>query len=426
MHNAASPTSSLPPFVRTPSSKSPGRGVEAAPRLLEACFGSAKTTIRQATVPGVVDVQAAQTHYSTGFALLMPMSASVTVACRPSDATTSRIVFAADAGPWTAASGADDPPGADAPSWHHLLHHLLYGNGQENPPGWTPSADSDQPQSYDVAVVSGIPGSAQDAYFAALALAVARALGRAPQMPGTDDSGISRVRSDVLPALRDAIEAATDRPTSIASLIASHAGAGAPFTLVDTGTFEFLPVQTDAREALDWAVIDPDRPAARSPEWHRDVRTRADEALAILRERGFDGLRSFRNVEHRDLNRALDRLPEELQPITRHLVTENRRVQKHVAAMRRGDWQMIGALLLMSHASLRDHLEGTTRLADEVIEAVESMTLKGVYGACMTSRDGLILVTGRPHALDDLLDTIPDTVSRAADDAGADLHTLRP
>jgi hypothetical protein len=44
----------------------------------------------------------------------------------------------------------------------------------------------------------------------------------------------------------------------------------------------------------------------------------------------------------------------------------------------------------------------------------------------MTSRDGLILVTGRPHALDDLLDTIPDTVSRAADDAGADLHTLRP
>jgi len=101
-------------------------------------------------------------------------------------------------------------------------------------------------------------------------------------------------------------------------------------------------------------------------------------------------------------------------------------VQKHVAAMRRGDWQMIGALLLMSHASLRDHLEGTTRLADEVIEAVESMTLKGVYGACMTSRDGLILVTGRPHALDDLLDTIPDTVSRAADDAGADLHTLRP
>jgi galactokinase len=101
-------------------------------------------------------------------------------------------------------------------------------------------------------------------------------------------------------------------------------------------------------------------------------------------------------------------------------------VQKHVAAMRRGDWQMIGALLLMSHASLRDALEGTTDLSDEVVEAVESMMLDGAYGACMTSRDGLILVTGRPHALDNLLDAIPTTVSEAASAAGAELHTLRP
>ncbi|PEN13426.1 hypothetical protein CRI94_08875 [Longibacter salinarum] len=393
--------------------------------MLEACFGGGDSPVQQATVAGVVDVQAAQTHYSTGFALLMPVKASVTVACRPSSGSSSRLVFASDAGPWTAATSPDQPPEPDAPSWHHLLHLLLYGSEEQDPPGWSASDEGRRPSAYDIAVVSSIPGSAQDAYFSALAIAVTRALGRLADAAGAK-SGISRVRSNVIPDLREAIEQTTARPTSIASLIAAHAGMDGPFTLVDTGTYEFLPVQTKAREALDWAVIDPGRPAPRSNAWHWNVRERADEALAILRKHGFDGLRSFRNVEHRDLDRALDSLPERLRPVTRHLVTENRRVQKHVAAMRRGDWQMIGALLLMSHASLRDYLEATTALADEVVEAVESVMLEGVYGACMTSRDGLILVTGRPHALDNLLDSIPKAVSQAADDVDADLHTIRP
>jgi galactokinase len=422
MPDAASPTSSLPPFIRPPSSDPSGSGAEAAPRLLEACFGAGDTPIQTSTVTGVVDVQGAQTHYSTGFALMMPLEASLTVTCRRSDHSASRLVFAADAGPWTASTGPDDLPDVDAPVWHRLMHRLLHGTAEAPPPGWT--EDSPAP-CYDVAVVSSIPGSAQDAYFAALALAFSRAAGRAPD-PSRPEARISRIHSEVLPGLCDAIEAATDRPTSIASLIAAHAGADAPFTLVDTGTYEFLPVETEARDALDWVVIDPGRPSPRPPAWHRSIRGQAEEALSRLRNAGFDGLRSFRNVEHRDLDRALDQLPERLRPVTRHLVTENRRVQKHVAAMRRGDWQMIGALLLMSHASLRDALEGTTDLSDEVVEAVESMMLDGAYGACMTSRDGLILVTGRPHALDNLLDAIPTTVSEAASAAGAELHTLRP
>ena len=82
--------------------------------------------------------------------------------------------------------------------------------------------------------------------------------------------------------------------------------------------------------------------------------------------------------------------------------------------------------MLMSHASLRDQIEATTPTADAFVEAVESPTLDGIYGACMTSRDGLILVAGRPHALDDLLASIPDPVQDTASRQGVNLHTMRP
>lgn len=413
MPDAASPTSQPPPFVRTPSSAETDPGVDAAPRLLEACFGGGVSP-QVETVRGSIDLQSAQTHYSTGFGLLMSLRESVTVACRPSDGSTTRLVFAANSGPWTASINLDEAPDElpDAPVWQQIVHHVLRDMQGTR-------------QNVDIAVVSSVPGTAQDAYFSALALATAKAVGDVEQPPDAKGK-ISKISADTLPMLLDTIEAATQRPTSIAALIASHADTASPFTLVDTGTYEFLPVETDAHDELDWAVIDSGQPAARPSEWHRSLKQEADTALARLREQGFDNLTSFRNVQHQDLPKALNALPERLRPVTRHLIGENRRVQKHVAAMRRGDWQMIGALLLMSHASLRDQIKATTPTADAFVEAVESLTLDGVYGACMTSRDGLILVTGRQNALDNLLATIPDPVQDTASRQGADLHTMRP
>jgi len=403
--------------------------VDAAPRLLEACFGAGEQP-RVESVRGAVDLQAAQTHYSTGFALLIGLQESVTVACRPSPSSTSRIVFASSSGPWTATlipdEAADNNP--EAPIWQQVVHTVLHGlpeagaEAEAISAGGLPASSS---QTFDVAVVSSIPGTAQDAYFAALAIATGRACGRVGAPPG-EEGRIATVHTEMLPALRDVIETVTQRPTSIASLIASHAGTDSPFTLVDTGTYEFLPVETDADSALDWAVIDPGQPAPRPSAWHRDLHKQAEDALAFLRDHGFDDLTSFRNVEHRQMSQVIGVLPASLQQVTRHLITENRRVQKHVAAMRRGDWQMIGALLLMSHASLRDQIQASTPVADAVVDAVESLTLDGVYGACMTTRDGLILATGRPHALDNLLNSIPQAVQQAAEQQGADLHTMHP
>jgi len=86
-------------------------------------------------------------------------------------------------------------------------------------------------------------------------------------------------------------------------------------------------------------------------------------------------------------------------------------VQKHVAAMRGGDWQMIGALMLMSHASQRDHWESTPDATDVLVDEAERRTYDGLYGACMTGRAGAVLVAGRPQDVASELGRLTDAVA---------------
>jgi galactokinase len=139
---------------------------------------------------------------------------------------------------------------------------------------------------------------------------------------------------------------------------------------------------------------------------HQKRRERAEQALAILQHKGFPELVSLQQLEHRDLERALHILPRRFKPVLSHLVTENRRVQKLVVAARRRDWQLFGAMLLMSHASLRDDWGQTKEEVDLVVEQVEAMSLEGMYGACVTGRGGCVLVLGKPFVVPACLDRI--------------------
>jgi galactokinase len=228
---------------------------------------------------------------------------------------------------------------------------------------------------------------------------------------------VESLRDVLVPLLAGEIGTALDQPYSTAYLLATFAGDDPAFTLVDTSTREHLPVETDGRTALRWAVLDPGTSEPHAPAFHRRRKRQADEALSTLRSNGFEELTAFRDLEHRDLERAATVLPPELAPIARHLVTENRRVQKHVAALRRSDWQMIGALLLMSHASQRDDWQGTNAAADAVVKEAERRTHDGLYGACMTGRSGAALITGRPNnfesSLRHLVDAVKPTLGHA-------------
>ena len=397
--DASSSTSSRPPFdqeaafVDAPEQfdeyEAPDRAsLRARARdVLVERLGSSDVPLSTAYACGTVGVQADQTHYSDGFGLLMPLQQGVAVAARRADAT--RVVFAGAEQTW-------DAEASDPPPWvtvvHRVLQELLAGKRVE------------------VAIASTVPGTCRDGYLAALAVALMRVVRRLDVPPTVDLDHVGSLREVLVPLLAGEIGTALDQPYSTAYLLATFAGDDPAFTLVDTSTREHLPVETEGRTALRWALLDPRGPEPCSGDFHRTRQRQAEDALNQLRISGFAGLEAFRDLEHRDLKRALKGLPEELRPLVRHLVTENRRVQKHVAAMRRSDWQMIGALLLMSHASQRDDWAGTSDAVDAVVQAAESRTHGGLYGACMTGRSGAVLVTGRPNAFGEELRHLADAV----------------
>jgi galactokinase len=401
MPDASSAPTSLPPFlpeeafVEAPDALD-GAGPpsredlrQRARDLLVDRMGPSDPTVATAYACGTVGVQADQTHYSEGFGLFLPLRHGVAVAARRAEAP--RVTFAGD----DEASGDESEMG---PPWNTVVLRVL----QE--------LIADQP--IEVGVVSTVPGACRDGYFAALAVALMRALRALDVSTTVDLESVRTLRDDLVPLLAAEIAAALDQPYSEGYLLATFAGPEPAFTLVDTATREHLPVETEARTALRWAVLDPGPQALRPPTFHHRRREQAEEALRVLRHNGFEGLEAFRNLEHRDLERAVDVLPAALRPVVRHLVTENRRVQKHVTAMRGSDWQMIGALMLMSHASQRDHWESTPETTDSIVNEAERRTYDGLYGACMTGRAGAVLVAGRPQGFGREIGRLVDAAAR--------------
>jgi len=383
-------------FVEAPEQfeayEAPGRDalMERARAVLHDRFREGEEGVSSAYACGTVGVQADQTHYSDGFGLLLPLQQGVAVAARRADVP--RVAFAGGERTWS-------PDASSLPPWAVAVHRVLQEIAGEQP--------------VEVAVVSTIPAVCRDGYLAALAVALVRVVRALDVSTTLPLEGVQSLRDDLVPLLADELGSILERPYGTAYLLASFAGHEPAFTLVDTTTREHLPVETEARSALRWAVLDPavsDEPHPAG--FHRRRKQQADEALKVLRSRGFEEVEAFRDLEHRDLERAVDRLPADLRPIARHLVTENGRVQKHVAAMRRSDWQMIGALLLMSHASQRDEWDGTHAAADAVVEEADTRTHDGLYGGCMTGRSGAVLLTGRPNAFEQGLRDLSDAVER--------------
>ena len=379
---------------------SPEQVEERAAALLRSRFGAAPgRPITTAFTHGAISLLSEHTHYTDGFALLTPVQQGTAVALRRAEGSSARIAF-----PETASTN-EDPRAYDDPEPRlDIVRQVL-------------RAETDEATGYEGAVITTVPPACRDGYWAALAVATARVVfqHREQQEPAAE---ALENRPDRWRAL---IEAATGWPYSVAYPIGALHGDPSMVHLVDTKTGEHLPVESPARTAMGWGLIDTREPPPYEASEAHDRRASADEALDILRATEFDKLDSFRELEHRTLPRALDALPAHLRPVAQHLVTENRRVQKLVAALRRTDWQMAGALLLMSHASRRDNWRATTPAADAIVAAVDEMTQRGVYGACMTSRGGAITVVSRRAALATGLEAC---VARVTDEFEHSSHAL--
>jgi galactokinase len=104
----------------------------------------------------------------------------------------------------------------------------------------------------------------------------------------------------------------------------------------------------------------------------------ADRRAACLRAAAELGVQWLAEATEEELGRLRDPV---LRRRAQHVVSEQRRVLRCVDALGRGDLEEVGALMVESHASLRDDLEVSS---PELDLAVESAVGSGAIGARMT------------------------------------------
>jgi galactokinase len=354
-----------------------------ATELLAERFGQSGEDVSSGFSHGDVALVSEHTHYFNGFALLRPLRQGTAVAVRRGPAPGEVAVAVRNVGQLS--DQASEAGGVVRPDrvqevLGEVAHRLVPGLGLE------------------VAVVSDIDVGYPDTYLSTLVVAGARAI--------LEAAGLSRSRNELLQELRAIMERKTGMPQSIAYVIAADVSSPDAFILIDTATHEHISVERPDDQTLGWGLVSVHDGALRPPGFYRERRERTDEICAQLQRKGFALQGTLRELEHRDLDRALQAVSRNLRPLLRHLVTENRRVQRLLVATRRQDWQMFGALLFMSHNSLKNDWGSTSEEADFVVSRVEAMTEEGMFGACLGGRSGCVLVVGRPFVVPNVLDSI--------------------
>ncbi len=346
---------------------------------------------------GAVGIVADHTHYVDGFALMLHMRQGTAVALRPNTLGRTRIAY-------EAVSDIIDLSREEDRRRAPILAALLDRAAPSDASGTGTTG-------LDVALVTALPAGLGVAYFASLALALV-ACGDKLENPGKQASEKLATRAHGL------LEAALGTKISRAFTAAAALAEEAPFILVDARNGDHIAVEFPDTQRPGFALFDA------SPQSMIDVtamRRRAELAASATRElagKGFEGLTSLRNLEHRDLERALDMASRRFRPAIRHLVSSNRNVQKLVVAIRKADWQLFGALLKISLASSTNDWGTGTEVSGPAVETAERMSIEGIYGMVGTGECGMLLVAGRPFSLPAYLDAV-----RSGHDTD-DIHAL--
>jgi galactokinase len=145
----------------------------------------------------------------------------------------------------------------------------------------------------------------------------------------------------------------------------------------------------------------------------------ASGAYAIRRRESFEaaamlGVSFLRDVTIEQLSR-LATLPDTLARRTRHIVTENQRVQEAVRALAAGDLVSVGTLLYASHESMRVDYETSTPEIDLLVELAKREA--DVYGARLTGGGfgGSVLILAKAGSGASVAARILHSYGKAAD-----------
>lgn len=155
--------------------------------------------------------------------------------------------------------------------------------------------------------------------------------------------------------------------TGLLDQLASLSGAAGQAVLIDFRTLEIepMPLELGAHSLVTLSSGEPHANAASG------YNRRREECVEAAHRMGVESLRDA-------LIQDLHMLPDVLARRARHVISENGRVLAAVTALRRHDFDRLGQLLDLSHASLRDDFEVST---DAVERTVARLRAAGALGA---------------------------------------------
>ncbi len=309
--------------------------------------------------PGRVNLIGEHTDYNDGFVLpfAIDRAARVAVALRPDRRV--RIVSTFDDA--VVETTMDDVAARRFDGWSAYPFGVAWAFGEAG-------TDLDAVPGFDLAVDSDVPVGAGLSSSAAIEMAAAVALNDLWRI-GADRAALARVG-------RRAENVAVGAPTGIMDQAASVFGETDAAVFLDCRTIEVEQVPLGfAAAGLALLVVDTRVEHAHATGGYRDRREACERGAREL------GVPALRDVSLADLPAAERRLDPVTYRRVRHIVTEDDRVLRSVAALKAHDTAAFGALMYESHASMRDDFEISVPELDTVVEVART---RGAIGARMT------------------------------------------
>jgi len=316
--------------------------------------------------PGRVNLIGDHTDYNDGFVLPMAIDRDCLVASTGC-AGTSVIARSRELEGTVeiAADGSTDPITVE-PAWGRfvagVVQALLHRGAR--------------PSGHALAVSSTVPVGSGLSSSSALSVALTLAL--------TDAWGVELDRRELARAALDAEVRATGVPGGLMDQLTSLFGEQDRALLIDCRSLEITPVPLPT--AVGVLVVHSGVPRTLAGSAYAQRRAECESIAAEL------GLASLRDA-------TADQVAN--MPRARHVVSENQRVLDFAAALRAGDVNSLGPLLVESHRSLRDDYEVSIPELDTLVDILVDA---GAIGARLTGAGfgGCVVALAQRNHLDDL------------------------
>ena len=324
------------------------------------------TTTHTFRAPGRVNLIGGQVDYHEGWVVSLAIDRDVVV--RATERADGRVIARSDdfdGDVDISADGRDDPP-ATTPEWGRTVAgvtRVLAELGRA-------------PVGVDLAISSTVPVGAGLSSSAAFEVACAKAL--------THVAGFALTGAELARAAQRAEHVATGVPCGIQDQMASVLGRTDHAIFLDCRTLDVEHVRVPAELCVLVVHCGVPRALEATPYAQRRAESESVASalgLRVLRDATFDQVRDI--------------------PRGRHAVSEMERVRAFADALRAGDRNALGPLMLASHASSRDDMEVSIPPLDTLVEC---LVAAGAYGARLTGAGfgGCVVAIGPADEADEI------------------------